>query len=152
LAFQFRPGPVFANIVLADEINRATPRTQSALLEAMEERQVTADGTTHRLEEPFFVVATQNPIEQPGTFPVPQAELDRFLPRISLGSPPFEVEAALLERHRVAHPLDGLEPVIGPDDLRAVQAAVAEVHVDAAIRRYVVEIVERTRRHKEVLL
>jgi MoxR-like ATPase len=152
LAFHFRPGPIFANILLADEINRATPRTQSALLEAMEERQVTADGTTHKLEEPFFVIATENPIEQQGTFPLPEAELDRFLLRISLGYPSADVEADLLERHRVAHPLEGLEPVLGRDEVRAVQAAVTEVHVDESIRRYIVQIVERTRRHREVLL
>jgi MoxR-like ATPase len=152
LTFQFREGPVFTNILLADEINRATPRTQAALLEAMEERQVTADGTTHRLDDPFFVVATENPIEQQGTFPLPEAELDRFLLRISLGYPPAEVEADLLERHRVAHPLDGLEPALALDEVRAVQAAVSEVHVDPAIRRYIVELAERTRRHKDVLL
>lgn len=152
LAFQFREGPIFAHILLADEINRATPRTQSALLEAMEERQVTADGVTHKLEPPFFVVATQNPIEQQGTFPLPEAELDRFLLRISVGYPGADVEADLLERHRVAHPIDGLEPVIALAEVRSIQAAVTEVHVEASVRRYIVDLVERTRRHRDVLL
>ncbi len=150
--FEFRPGPIFTNVLLADEINRATPRTQAALLEAMEERQVTADGTTRPLGPLFFVVATQNPIEQQGTFPLPEAELDRFLLRISLGYPGKEVEADLLERHRRAHPIEAIEPVLALDDVRAVQAAAAEIHVDPAIRRYIVDVVERTRRHRDVLL
>jgi MoxR-like ATPase len=151
-SFEFRRGPVFANVLLADEINRATPRTQSALLEAMEERQVTADGTTHALGGFFFVVATQNPIELAGTFPLPEAELDRFLLMISLGYPGAEVEAELLERHRAEHPIERLEPALALDEVEAVQAAVPRVHVDAALRRYVVDVVERTRRHKDVVL
>jgi MoxR-like ATPase len=150
--FEFRPGPVFANVLLADEINRATPRTQSALLEAMEERQVTADGQTRPLPRLFFVVATQNPIELAGVFPLPEAQLDRFLLMVTIGYPEPDVEAELLERHRVSHPIETLEAVLGPDELLSVQRSVPEVHVEASLRRYVVEVVERTRRHKEVLL
>jgi MoxR-like ATPase len=152
VAFEFRPGPIFTNVLLADEINRATPRTQAALLEAMEERQVTADGTTRALDPFFFVVATQNPIEQQGTFPLPEAELDRFLVRISLGYPGLEVEADLIERHRLAHPIEALEPAISIDEVRKIQAAATEVHLSPAIRRYIVDLVERTRRHRDVLL
>jgi len=150
--FEFREGPVFTNILLADEINRATPRTQSALLEAMEERQVTADGLTRILPRLFFVVATQNPIELAGTFPLPEAQLDRFLLMLTLGYPDADVEAELLERHRTAHPLDALGPVLTLEDVQGIQRAVPEVHVEAALRRYIVELVVRTRRHKEALL
>jgi MoxR-like ATPase len=152
LTFEFRKGPVFTNILLADEINRATPRTQSALLEAMEERQVTADGTTHALSGVFFVAATQNPIEQQGTFPLPEAELDRFLLIVSLGYPGVDVEADLLERQRAQHPIETLEAVARLEEVEAVQAAVPRVHVDEGIRRYIVGLVDRTRQHKDVLL
>jgi MoxR-like ATPase len=151
-SFEFRRGPVFTNVLLADEINRATPRTQSALLEAMEEHQVTSDGVTHPLAGHFFVIATQNPIELQGTFPLPEAELDRFLLMISLGYPGADVEVELLERHRAEHPIDRLEPVLALEEVEAVQGAVARIHVDAAIRKYIVDLVERTRRHKDVLL
>ena len=151
-SFEFRKGPVFTNVLLADEINRATPRTQSALLEAMEERQVTADGVTHALTGLFFVMATQNPIELQGTFPLPEAELDRFLLMISLGYPGTDVEVDLLERHRAEHPIDHLAAALSMAEVEAVQAAVPRVHVDVSIRRYIVDLVERTRRHKDVLL
>ncbi len=152
LAFEFRRGPVFTNVLLADEINRATPRTQSALLEAMEERQVTADGTTYPLDGCFFVVATQNPIEQQGTFPLPEAQLDRFLLSMAVGYPGAEVEAELLARHGRRHPLEDLEATVSLEDVVSAQDAVAEVHVDGAIHRYIVELAERTRRHREVTL
>ncbi|HEY3107969.1 MAG TPA: AAA family ATPase, partial [Chloroflexota bacterium] len=125
--FEFRPGPVFANVVLADEINRATPKTQSALLEAMEERQVSADGRTHALAEPFVVMATQNPIEYEGTFPLPEAQLDRFLLRLSLGYPSADEERTILRRFRTASPLDELEPVVSADELRAMQRICRDV-------------------------
>jgi MoxR-like ATPase len=152
LAFEFRRGPVFTNVLLADEINRATPRTQSALLEAMEERQVTADGVTYPLDGVFFVVATENPIEQQGTFPLPEAQLDRFLISLALGYPGTEVEVDLLTRLARRHPLEDLEPVVSMDEVAAAQAAVPDVHVDVSLHRYIVALVERTRRHREVVL
>ncbi len=155
LTFEFRRGPVFANVLLGDEINRATPRTQSALLEAMEERQVTADGRTYPLDGLFFVIATQNPIELTGTFPLPEAQLDRFLISLALGYPGAEVEEEIVARQQAAlrHPVEDVRPVLGTEEVVAVQeAAAAKVHVDPAIRRYVVDIVERTRRHREVIL
>ena len=132
--FQFRPGPIMSQVVLADEINRATPKTQSALLEAMEELQVTVDGVTHHLEHPFVVVATQNPIEYEGTFPLPEAQLDRFLMRISLGYPEFEEELAVIEQQEQAHPIDSLEAVANPKDVTGLQQAAKEVYVDRAVR------------------
>ena len=150
--FEFREGPVFAQIVLADEINRATPKTQSALLEAMEESQVTVDGVTHRLPNPFVVLATENPIEYEGTFPLPEAQLDRFLVRLSLGYPGRQNEIAILDSQRKQHPVDAVEQVINNDDLLAAQEAIKEVHVDDRLREYIVDIVEATREHEHTYL
>ena len=150
--FQFRPGPIMSQVVLADEINRATPKTQSALLEAMEELQVTVDGVTHLLEHPFIVFATQNPIEYEGTFPLPEAQLDRFLMRISLGYPDFGEELAIIERQEQVHPIESLEPVAGPQDIVALQTAAKEIYVDAVVRDYIVHLVESTRVHRDVSL
>jgi len=143
--FEFRPGPIFAQIVLADEINRATPRTQSALLEAMAEARVTVDGVTHVLQPPFLVMATQNPIDHEGTFPLPEAQLDRFLMRFSLGYPNLDDELKMLDRLQKGHPLDRLQPVVTPEELVAGQRAVRDVHVDEKVRRYLTEIVHGTR-------
>jgi MoxR-like ATPase len=151
LAFEFRPGPVFAPVVLADEVNRATPRTQSAFLEAMEERQITVDGHTYRLPEPFFLVATQNPIELAGTFPLPEAQLDRFLVRLSLGYPDDRAEAAIILAQRQRHPLDDLQPVLSLDWLKEAQQAATRVHVHEAMVGYVQRIVAETRRHAHAL-
>jgi MoxR-like ATPase len=148
--FEYRPGPVMANIVLTDEVNRATPKTQSALLEAMEERQVTVDGVTHRTPSPFLVLATQNPIEYEGTFPLPEAQLDRFMLRISLGYPSPSEEIRMIEAQQIAHPVDSLEQVIPVRDLQAAQAAVRHVTATAEIKRYILEIVTATRRHEDV--
>ncbi|HEU0020932.1 MAG TPA: MoxR family ATPase [Dehalococcoidia bacterium] len=150
--FEFREGPIMAQVVLADEINRATPKTQSALLEAMEEHQVTVDGVTHFLESPFLVMATQNPIEYEGTFPLPEAQLDRFLMRISLGYPDFNEEMSIIERQEQTHPIDSLGAVAGPDDIRHLQQAAKSVFVDQLVRQYVVSLTEATRRHGEVTL
>ena len=128
--FQFRPGPIKAEVVLADEINRATPKTQSALLEAMEELQVTVDGVTHHLQHPFIVMATQNPIEYEGTFPLPEAQLDRFLMRISLGYPDFEEELSVIGQQEQTHPIESLEPVTNPSEIVRLQEAAKEVYVD----------------------
>lgn len=143
--FVFRPGPVFANVLLADEINRTTPKTQSALLEAMGEGQVTIDGTTHPLPSPFFVLATQNPIDFYGTYPLPESQLDRFLVRLRLGYPPREVERELLRTRRDRDPLEGLAPVLSASELRALQAAVVDVRIDDAILDYLHAIVLATR-------
>jgi MoxR-like ATPase len=150
--FQFRPGPIMAEVVLADEINRATPKTQSALLEAMEELQVTVDGETHPLQHPFVVLATQNPIEYEGTFPLPEAQLDRFLMRISLGYPEFEEELAIIEQQEHAHPIDALEAVATPADVIALQEAAKQVYVDRVVREYIVNLTEATREHRDVSL
>jgi MoxR-like ATPase len=150
--FEFRPGPIMAQIVLSDEINRATPKTQAALLEAMEEKQVTVDGITHKLPAPFMVLATQNPIEYEGTFPLPEAQLDRFLLRLSLGYPSTANEIDMLERQQYAHPIESLEQVVGVDELLAAQKAVRTVHAEAAIKSYLVEIVSQTRKHPDVYL
>ena len=150
--FEFRPGPIMAQIVLADEINRATPKTQSALLESMEERQITVDGTTYKMPRPFLVMATQNPIEYEGTFPLPEAQLDRFLMRISLGYPQRDDEIEILERQQLAHPVDELDQVVGVDDLVQAQGAVRDIYVDRLVREYIVNIVEATRQHSEVYL
>jgi len=150
--FEFRPGPIFAQIVLADEINRATPRTQSSLLEAMAEGRVTVDGVTHELEQPFLVMATQNPIDHEGTFPLPEAQLDRFLMRFSLGYPNMDDELKMLERLQREHPLDRLEPVVSPEELVACQRAAREVHVDEKVRRYLTQIVHDTRKCDELSL
>jgi MoxR-like ATPase len=150
--FVFRQGPIFAQIVLADEINRATPRTQAALLEAMGESRVTVDGHTYELERPFLVIATQNPIDHEGTFPLPEAQLDRFLVRLSLGYPSFDDEGKMLERLQRAHPVDQIEPVVTPADVIACQKAIREVYVDEKVRNYILEIVHGTRLHDDVAL
>jgi MoxR-like ATPase len=150
--FEFRPGPIFAQTVLADEINRTTPRTQSALLEAMAERRVTVDGQTYALKAPFLVLATQNPIDHEGTFPLPEAQLDRFLIRLSLGYPSIEEEAKMLQRLQHGHPIDEIAPVVPAADVLACQEAVRDVHVDDKVRRYILEIVHATREHDDVHL
>ncbi len=139
--FEFRPGPIFAQTLLADEINRTTPRTQSALLEAMAERRVTVDGQTYTLKPPFLVIATQNPVDHEGTFPLPEAQLDRFLMRLSLGYPSIEEEGKMLQRLQHGHPIDDLNPVVTAAEFVACQEAVREVHVDDKVRRYILEIV-----------
>src|SRR5580698_135375 len=143
--FEFRPGPIFAQIVLADEINRTTPRTQAALLEAMAESRVTVDGTTYTLKPPFLVIGTQNPIDHEGTFPLPEAQLDRFLMRFSLGYPTFEQELKMLEVLEVDRPLAKLSTVVSADELVACQQAVRAVHVDEKVRQYLIEIIHKTR-------
>ncbi len=150
--FEFRAGPIVAHVVLADEINRATPKTQSALLEAMEEHQVTVEGITRPLPTPFIVLATQNPIEYEGTFPLPEAQLDRFLLRIHLGYPEPSQEAAVLERQMLRHPIEDLHAVTSANDLTQLQAAVRGIHVDPQIQRYIVHIVGLTRDHPDVYL
>lgn len=150
--FEFRPGPIVAQMVLADEVNRATPKTQSALLEAMEEAQISVDGVTHLLPEPFIVLATENPIDYEGTFPLPEAQLDRFLIRIALGYPGRTGELEMLDRQHLKHPLEDLEQVVSVDDLVTAQEAVKTVHVAAAIREYIVSLVEATRNHNDVFL
>lgn len=150
--FQFRPGPVMAQVVLVDEINRATPKTQSALLEAMEELQVSVDGVTRQLERPFIVMATQNPIEYEGTFPLPEAQLDRFLMRISLGYPSFSEELSVIEQQEQTHPIDGLEAVASPEDVIGLQDAAKNVYVDSTVREYIVTLIEATRDHEDVSL
>ena len=150
--FEFRPGPVFAQIVLADEINRASPKTQSALLEAMEERQVTVDGDTHELPKPFMVMATQNPVEYSGTFPLPEAQLDRFLMKVRLGYLSEKAESDLLGRHKVESPMLELEPVVSPNELKLAQSAVREVFVKPELRDYIARLVGRTRGNPEVAL
>jgi MoxR-like ATPase len=150
--FEFRPGPIFAQTVLADEINRTTPRTQSALLEAMAERRVTVDGQTYALKAPFLVIATQNPIDHEGTFPLPEAQLDRFLVRLTLGYPGPEEESKMLQRLQHGHPIDDLAPVAAAAEVVACQEAVREVYVDDKVRRYLLDIVQRTREHEDVHL
>ncbi len=150
--FEFRPGPIMAQVVLADEINRATPKTQSALLESMEERQVTVDGITHLLPQPFIVLATQNPIEYEGTFPLPEAELDRFLLRIHLGYPTAFDEVAIMEAQQLQHPIDTLEQVTNAGEIVSIQTAVKEVYVDPLIKEYIALVVDQTRRHESVYL
>ena len=150
--FEFRPGPIFAQLVLVDEINRATPRTQAALLEAMAERRVTSDGTTYDLESPFLVIATQNPIDHEGTFPLPEAQLDRFLIRLSLGYPSVEEEGRMLESLKHEHPIDDLTPVVTRQEVIACQHAIRDTMVEEKVRDYVLAIVHATREHHEVLL
>ena len=150
--FNFRPGPIMSQVVLADEINRATPKTQSALLEAMEELQVTVDGVTHSLEHPFIVIATQNPIEHEGTFPLPEAQLDRFLMRISLGYPDFTEEMSIIEQQEQEHPIGSLEAVATPDEVVKMQTAAKSVYVDRLVRQYIVMLVEATRQHQDIAL
>jgi MoxR-like ATPase len=150
--FEFRAGPIVAHVVLADEINRATPKTQSALLEAMEEHQVTVEGVTRPLPSPFMVLATQNPIEYEGTFPLPEAQLDRFLLRIHLGYPGAADEVDVLQRQMVRHPIDDLTAVTSASELQQLQLAVRSVHVDPQLQRYIVHIVGLTREHPDVYL
>jgi len=150
--FEFRPGPIMGQIVLADEINRATPKTQAALLEAMEEHQVTVDGMTHLLEKPFMVLATQNPIEYEGTFPLPEAQLDRFLLRVRLGYPALMDEIHVLEQQQLKHPIETLEPVFSSDEVIAAEDAVKSIFVSAPVKRYIVDLVTRTRQSNDVYL
>lgn len=150
--FEFRPGPIMAQIVLTDEINRATPKTQAALLEAMEERQVTVDGVTYPTPRPFLVLATQNPIEYEGTFPLPEAQLDRFLLRLSLGYPGPQDEIRMLEAQQTVHPLENLKEVISAESLLEAQQAVRRVRAALEIKRYILDLVTATRRHGEVYL
>jgi len=152
MEFEFRPGPIMTQIVLTDEINRATPKTQSALLEAMEERQVTVDGATYPLEKPFLVLATQNPIEYEGTFPLPEAQLDRFMMRITLGYPLPEQEMRILDSQRSHHPIGDLGQVISREELMAAQRAVTEVYVDELIKEYIVGLANATRKHPDIYL
>jgi MoxR-like ATPase len=151
-SFSFHRGPIFTHVLLADEINRASPRTQSALLEAMSEAQVTVDGTTYRLDPPFFVVATQNPHEFSGTYPLPEAQLDRFLVRVALGYPSEPAELDMLYARRTTDPLDRLEPVATHEDLLSLQAAVREVELKPAVGRYLLSVVTATRGHADVVL
>ncbi len=150
--FEFRPGPVMAQIVLTDEINRATPKTQAALLEAMEERQITVDGQTYPLPEPFLVLATQNPIEYEGTFPLPEAQMDRFLLRIHIGYPENRDEIRMLEGQRIRHPIEDLGQVVSLEELLEAQRAVRHVKISDDIKRYIVDLVDATRSHPEVYL
>ncbi|HEY6042513.1 MAG TPA: MoxR family ATPase, partial [Anaerolineae bacterium] len=151
-SFEFRPGPIFAQIVLTDEINRATPKTQSALLECMEERTVTVDGVTYPMADPFLVLATQNPIEYEGTFPLPEAQLDRFMLRIHLGYPASADELRILESQQHGHPIDNLAQVISADELISAQRAVQDIYLDGSIKSYIVSLVEATRKHPDVYL
>jgi MoxR-like ATPase len=150
--FEFRPGPIMAQIVLADEINRATPKTQSALLEAMGEQQVTVEGTTRKLPSPFMVLATQNPIEYEGTFPLPEAQLDRFFMRISLGYPDADQEVAIMERREHVDPIDELRPICAPDDIANLQTRADGVYIDVLVKQYIVELANATRQHPEAAL
>ncbi|WP_375487166.1 AAA family ATPase [uncultured Jatrophihabitans sp.] len=150
--FEFKPGPVFANIVVGDEINRASPKTQAALLECMEERQVTVDGETYYLESPFLVLATQNPIDMEGTYPLPEAQRDRFTARISMGYPDRNAEIAMLDEHAAGDPLDDLRAVSDAAEIRALIGAVRSVYVSDAIKAYAVDLAEATRRSNEVRL
>ena len=151
-SFEFREGPVFTQVLLADEINRATPKTQSSLLEAMEERQVTIDGVTRRLPEPFLVLATENPVELAGTFPLPEAQVDRFLFKVNLGYLSLEDEVAMLDRFQSGSPLDSLEPVTEALELQRCQNEVVGVHCDPVIKEYCVRLTQRTRQHPDVSL
>lgn len=149
-SFEFRPGPILSQIVLADEINRATPRTQSALLEGMQERQMTIDGETYRLPRPFLVLATQNPIELEGTFPLPEAQLDRFLMRVAIGYPSEEEENRILLRFRLEDPLESLQPVTDPETVLTLIRQVREIHVSEAVQNYIVAVIRKTRSHDEI--
>jgi len=150
--FEFKPGPIFANFILADEINRTTPKTQSALLEAMNEAQVTVENRTCRLPQPFLVIATQNPIEHHGTYPLPESQLDRFLLRIRMGYPAREKEKEIMRNHGAADPLSQLEPLMDAADVVALQEAAAGVHTEESLLDYALEVVERTRRHEQLSL
>jgi MoxR-like ATPase len=150
--FEFRPGPVMSQIVLTDEINRATPKTQSALLEVMEERQATVDGVTHDLPQPFMVLATQNPIEYEGTFPLPEAQMDRFLLRVRIGYPALDDEIIVLERQQFHHPIEDLQAVVTTEEVLEAQEAVKAVFVSPAVKQYIVELINQTRNHQDVYL
>jgi MoxR-like ATPase len=150
--FEFHPGPLLAQVVLADEINRATPKVQSALLEAMEERQVTVDGVTHPMPVPFHVLATQNPVEYEGTFPLPEAQLDRFLLRVDIGYPSREQEIAIMENQQYIHPIEQIAPVVDTADVRLLQETAKKVYVDGLVKQYIVALVEATRRHSSIYL
>ncbi len=150
--FEFRQGPIMSQVVLADEINRATPKTQSSLLECMEERQATVDGTTWPMPDPFLVIATQNPIEYEGTFALPEAQLDRFMLRIRLGYPQLVEEVLILDEQKRTHPIDDLEVVLSVEDLREMQAAVREIYVDPSVADYIVRLVSGTRTHPDIYL
>ena len=150
--FEFKEGPILAQFVLTDEINRATPKTQSSLLEAMEERQVTVEGVTHPVPQPFMVIATQNPIEYEGTFPLPEAQLDRFLLRITLGYPGEDEELAIVDGQQLNHPIESLEPVASPEEITELQTVARQVYVDDLIKRYVISIISRTREHADIAL
>ncbi len=150
--FEFRPGPLMAQVVLADEINRATPKTQSALLESMEERQITVDGITYRMADPFLILATQNPIEYEGTFPLPEAQLDRFLIRLQMGYPTPAEELTILSAQQYQHPIYNIQQVISVDDLLAAQQAVQQIYVAEEIKQYIVQLVNATRTHPDVYL
>jgi len=150
--FEFRPGPVMAQIVLTDEINRATPKTQSALLEAMEERQLTVDGVTYPMERPFLVLATQNPIEYEGTFPLPEAQLDRFMLRVHLGYPSSQDEITMLDGQQFTHPVTRIEQVVPTEELMAAQEQIKSIHISDLIKEYIVSLVNVTRKHPDVYL
>lgn len=152
LQFEFRPGPIMGNVVLADEINRTSPKTQAALLEAMEEGSITIDGITHKLPSPFFVMATQNPIEYEGTFPLPEAQLDRFLIKLQLGYPQVEDEIEILNRLQDHHPIEDLAAVINSEELSELQLKVRQIHVEESVRKYIVRLTEATRTHPNVYL
>jgi MoxR-like ATPase len=150
--FEFRPGPIFGQVILADEINRATPKTQAALLEAMDERQVTVDGITHPLPRPFMVLATQNPIEYEGTFPLPEAQLDRFLLRVRLGYPSLSDEIMVLEQQQLQHPIETIGPIFTAEEVVAAAQAVKSVYISSIVKRYIVDLTHRTRNHNDVYL
>ncbi len=150
--FEFRPGPITAQVVLADEINRGTPKVQSALLEAMEERQITVDGITHKMPSPFQVLATQNPIEYEGTFPLPEAQLDRFLLRINIGYPSPSEEIAILERQQYIHPIEQIGHVVDASDVLTLQETVRKIYVDDSVKQYMVSLVDATRHHPAIYL
>jgi MoxR-like ATPase len=150
--FEFRPGPVMTNILLADEINRATPKTQSALLEAMEERQITVDGITHTISEPFIVLATQNPIEYEGTFPLPEAQLDRFFMKIQIGYPTLLDEVRIIEEQQIQHPLESIYSITGVDEILAMNKFVKKVYISTQVKKYIVQIIRSTRENKEIYL
>jgi len=150
--FEFRPGPIFGQVILTDEINRATPKTQAALLEAMEERQVTVDGVTYPLPRPFMVLATQNPIEYEGTFPLPEAQLDRFLLRLRMGYPSTSDEIRILQDQQLQHPIESLQPIFSAEEVLQAAQAVRNIYVAVILQRYIVEIVQRTRQNAEIYL
>ena len=150
--FEFRPGPIMAQVVLADEINRATPKVQSALLECMEEGQITVDGVTHRMPTPFHILGTQNPIEYEGTFPLPETQLDRFLLRINIGYPSLAEEVDIMNRQQYQHPIDSLKPVATAADLEMLQAAVRAIYVDDLVKQYIAAVVAATRNHPAIFL